>query len=284
MVSVYLNAVLFEYTFTMNNEENIIQGGFDNLLIVTDFDRTLTQAFVDGKVTALISTMVREHIFDDDYNEKARKSYEYYRPIELNESLSIEYRSQKMQEWWEYVCEVLIDKKLSKDNIRAAMKKSHSILRSGVVEFLTTLAKHEVPIIILSANGLGSESIQCFLDEHGLNSPNIHLFGNEFIWNSEGVAVDYKKPLVHVFNKTFDLVRNSGIFSQIQHRKNVVAIGDNISDLDMIKNCEYKNLLKIGFLNEDVEKLRPAYQKCFDLVIENDGDFSLVNQLLGRIG
>lgn len=267
----------------MADLDNIIAGGFENLLVVTDFDRTLTQAFVDGKVTALISTMVRENIFDEDYNEKARKSYEHYRPIEIDETLSLEFRSQKMQEWFEYVCEVLIDKKLSKEKIKLAMKKSHSMLRHGAVDFLNILNQKKVPVIILSANGLGSESIKCFLDENHISSENIHIFCNEFVWDENGVAIDYRKPLVHVFNKDFKLVKESPIYHAIKHRKNVIAVGDNLSDLDMVKNCEYDNLYKIGFLNEEVDKLRAKYQESFDLVIENDDSFEEVNSLLKRL-
>lgn len=262
--------------------QKIIDGGFENLLVVTDFDRTLTQAFVDGKVTALISTMVRENIFDEDYNEKSKKYYEYYRPIELDESLSLEYRAQKMQEWWEAVSQLLIEKKLSKEKIQIAMKKSHSILRRGAVEFLEKLHTCHVPVIILSANGLGSQSIKVFLDENHINFPNIHVFCNEFIYDENGVAVDYKKPLVHVFNKDFALVKKSPIYQDLAHRKNIIAIGDNLSDLDMVKNCEYENLFKIGFLNEELEKLRPIYQATFDIVIENDGPFDSISQILNQ--
>lgn len=283
MILSKINRRRLTYNGAMKNEEKIIEGGFDNLLVVTDFDRTLTQAFVDGKVTALISTMVREKIFDDDYNEKAKKAYEHYRPIEIDESLSLEYRSQKMQEWWEYMTSVLIDKGLSKEKLMQAMKKSHSILRKGVIQFLTSLNKHNVPVIILSANGLGTYSVQFFLDEHKLNYDNIHLLGNEFIWDEKGVAIDYQKPLVHVFNKTFELIRNSTFYPNISRRKNIIAMGDNISDLEMIKGCEYEIALKVGFLNEEVEKLRLAYQQNFDVVIENDGSFDYLNQVLEKM-
>lgn len=265
--------------------ENIITDGLDKLMVVTDFDRTLTKAFVDGKVTALISMMVREKIFDDDYIAKAKKSYEYYRPIEIDESLPLEYRCQKMQEWWEYVFEVLIDKKLSKTKLRFAMEKSHQMLRPGVAGFLTKLNQNHVPVVILSANGLGRDSIEYFLEKHQLNFPNIHVFCNEIIWDENGVMVDFRRPLIHVLNKNFQVVKNSQIFEKndLAFRKNVIAIGDGISDLEMVKNCDYTNLWKVGFLNEEIEKLRPAFQRAFDVVIENDADFSYLNELIGKI-
>ncbi len=253
------------------------------LLVVSDFDRTLTHAFVDGKVTALISVMVREHMFDADYANKAKAAYEKYRPIEIDESLSLEYRTQKMQEWWEYSCEVLIDKGLSKDKLRTAIAKTKHYLRNGATEFLTKLYQKNIPLVILSAGGLGKESIQLFLETNKIYFPNIEIFCNEFVWNTDGVATDYIRPLIHVFNKDFQLIKNSKYYKSIEHRKNIIAIGDNISDLDMVKNCEYKQLLKIGFLNENIDKLRPNYQKAFDVVIENDGPMNYLSDLIDQI-
>ncbi len=261
----------------------LISDGFDKLMVITDFDRTMTKAFVDGKVTALISIMVREKIFDDDYVEKMETLYKKYRPMEVDESLARAERARAMEIWWETTAQILIDKQLSKAKLTAAIAKAKYYLREGVAEFLQTLHQYNVPVLIFSGNGLGIESIKIFLELHDLDFPNIHLYGNQFVWNEQGVAVDYVKPLVHVFNKDFQLVKDSPLYEKIDHRQNVIAIGDNISDLDMIKNCEYQHLHKVGFLNEKAEQLRPNYQRAFDTVIENDGSFEYLNQLLAKI-
>lgn len=269
----------------MTNDQKIIAGGWKNLQVVTDFDRTLTKAIVAGKVASLMSTMIRENIFDADYVAKAKNSYAYYRPIEIDETLPFDYRCQKMQEWWELAFKVLIEKKLSKAKINLAFKKSHLLLRNGVREFLITLAEKKVPVIILSANGLGDESIRQFLEVNQLNFSNIQIFSNQYVWDESGVAVDYKKPLIHVLNKDYQIVKDSPVYEKLDlaSRQNVIAIGDGISDLKMIDHCDYKNLLKIGFLNEEIATLRPAFKKAFDEVIENDGNFDYLNQLLNQI-
>lgn len=178
---------------------------------------------------------------------------------------------------------VLIDKKLSKAKLRLAMEKTQQRFRLGVAEFLTKLNNHQVPVIILSAGGLGKESIEYFLEKNNLYLPNIFVFCNEFIWDEQGVATDYKRPLIHVLNKDFQLVKNSPIFEKINQRRNVIALGDGIGDLDMVKNCDYTNLLKVGFLNEEIEKLRSAFNQAFDIVIENDGSFEYPNQVLEKM-
>ena len=45
----------------------------------------------------------------------------------------------------------------------------------------------------------------------------------------------------------------------------------------------YKNLIKIGFLNEEIDKLKDIYKKSFDAVILNDGSMDYVNKLLKEI-
>lgn len=48
----------------------------------------------------------------------------------------------------------------------------------------------------------------------------------------------------------------------------------------MVEGFEYKTLLKIGFLNFDYDKLREEYKKNFDVVLEGDGNFNFVNNLI----
>ncbi|MFH8080781.1 MAG: hypothetical protein QXO84_02785 [Candidatus Aenigmatarchaeota archaeon] len=62
--------------------------------------------------------------------------------------------------------------------------------------------------------------------------------------------------------------------------KNIILLGDSINDVNMVKGFKYKNLLKIGFLNFDEDKLRDSYSKNFDVIIEGDGDFSFINELI----
>ena len=263
------------------NLASILQDGPDNLLVVSDFDRTLTKAFVDGKATSLISVLAREKLMDEDYIQRAKAAYDFYRPIEIDETLSVEYRSQKMGEWWELMFSLLIEKKLSKELMRIAMGKSQAWLRDGVDKFLVTLHELNIPLLIFSGNALGRHSIEFFLEQGGYPAENVHIISNEFIWDSQGVAVDYQRPVVHVFNKDFSLVKNELFFEQIKNRPNVIALGDHLRDLDMIKNGDFHKTHSIGFLNENVDELRPIYSQKFNQLVEGDGSFDLVNQILG---
>ena len=45
----------------------------------------------------------------------------------------------------------------------------------------------------------------------------------------------------------------------------------------------YDNLLKIGFLNENVEENLEYYKKAYDIIILNDSSMDYVNDLLKEI-
>jgi len=66
-------------------------------------------------------------------------------------------------------------------------------------------------------------------------------------------------------------------------RKNVILLGDLVADVGMIEGFPYKNLIKIGFLNENVDERLKEFKKNYDVVIINDGDMNYVNELVGEI-
>ena len=51
----------------------------------------------------------------------------------------------------------------------------------------------------------------------------------------------------------------------------------------MAEGFESDNILRIGFLNEDVEENLEAYKKTFDQIILNDSSMQPVNSLLKEI-
>ena len=46
---------------------------------------------------------------------------------------------------------------------------------------------------------------------------------------------------------------------------------------------DYENLMKVGFLNEEVEKDLMEYKKNFDIVITNDGTFEFINDFVKKL-
>ena len=66
---------------------------------------------------------------------------------------------------------------------------------------------------------------------------------------------------------------------KVKNRKNVILLGDSVSDTEMITGFEYDNLIKIGFLNEEIEKDLENYKENYDILILNDSSIEFINKL-----
>ncbi len=256
----------------------------DNLHILSDFDRTLTYGTLEWRKTPTLISLLRDgrHL-RDDYSERAQSLFDKYHPIEISHILSIEEKKPVMLEWWRKHFELMIECWLHKSDISDVIEKSHLKLRNGVKECLRFLDKRGIPFIIISAGAIG-DAIPLFLEKNWCNFPNIHYICNQFEWDAHGRAIAVKEPMIHVFNKDETILGEiPEIDSIIQKRKNVVLLGDSLWDIGMIEWFTYDALLKIGFLNPDSEDMREAYKSAFDILIERDGDFSLVNKTIYSI-
>jgi len=258
--------------------------GYSNIQILSDFDRTLTYGKIDGVKTPSIISMLRDgNHLTEDYAKKAHTLFDKYHPIEINSSIPLQEKKKAMREWWETHNNLLIKSGLSKFDIEDIVEKGHVKFRKGVPEFLDFLHKHNIPLIILSASGCG-DAIQMFFKKIGKDYSNISYVTNQFNWDENGRATSTKGLIIHCMNKDETILKElPEIYFKIHHRKNVLLLGDSIGDLGMVKGFEYKNLLKIGFLNFDYDKLREEYKKNFDIVLEGDEDFSPINTLIQEL-
>ena len=70
---------------------------------------------------------------------------------------------------------------------------------------------------------------------------------------------------------------------KIKNRKNMILLGDSLADLNMAQGIDYKTILKIGFLNENINENKEEYEKNFDAVILNDGPMDFVVSILKEV-
>jgi len=258
--------------------------GLSQIHVLSDFDRTLTQSFVNGKrVSALISVLREEGYLTPDYSDKAKAMSLKYQPLEANLELSREDRKKAMESWWREHFQLLIESGLTRAEIAKASIDSGVILRSGASEFLNYLDSHDIPLVFLSASGLGQESIKIFLDRENHLFKNTHVICNDFFFDETGRVIAVKEPIVHICNKDETLIHNFPCYGEVKDRRNVIVVGDSIDDIDMVVGFEYKNLIKFGFLNENVEENLEKYKEAFDVIILNDGPFTAINNFLQEI-
>ncbi|NVP17199.1 hypothetical protein HUU51_00605 [Candidatus Gracilibacteria bacterium] len=261
---------------------NIKNDGYKNLHILSDFDKTLTKEFIDGeKRPSLISILRRQNILGEEYSKKAYELFDYYNPIEISPIIDMVEKKKQMTIWWEKHLDLLAQSGLKRQDIDKAINSGIIRFREGVISFLDLMNKKKVPVVIISANGLGADSNYLFLEQNGVNFDNIKIISNSFIWDDNGIAIGYNKPVIHVFNKDETVLKDfPQIYDEIKSRKNVILLGDSLGDPGMIAGFDYDNLLKIGFLNDNIDELLEEYKKNYDVVIVGDGDFEFINEIL----
>jgi len=256
--------------------------GVEKLHVLADFDRTLTKALVNGKNTpSLISVLRDEDYLTPDYPKKAKAFYEKYHAIEINPNVSVEEKTKAMEEWWTKHFQLLIDSGLNIKDIEQAMKSSNLVLRKGVSELLDILKDNDIPLVILSSSGIGKESIVSYLKNEEKLFKNIHIISNFFNWDKNGKAISVNQPIIHGMNKN-EIVIDSfpKIYNTVKDKKNVILLGDSISDIDMITGFVYDNLIKIGFLNENIKENLENYKQKYDVLILNDSSAEFIVNLL----
>jgi len=265
-------------------KKTISKDGADRLHILTDFDRTLTKAFVDGKSTPSLVSVLRDGSYlTPDYAQKANELYDKYHPIEIDPKIPLREKKKAMCEWWITHFDLLIKSGLNKRDLERVVESQKVKFREGFSEFVDFLREYNIPLVIMSSSGLGGDIISMYLERVGKLYENTHIISNWYEWDEKGNAVGVKKPIIHTMNKDETLIQDFPVFEKIKNRKNVLLIGDSLDDLGMIKGFDYDALIKIGFLNENIEENLEYYKLNFDVIILNDFSMDFVNKLLREI-
>ena len=259
--------------------------GKDKIHVLADFDRTLTKCYVgDEKIISLISILRKENLLNDDYSKDVQLLFDKYHPIEINPNIPLNEKKTQMAEWWRLHNNELIKHKLNKKNLEQVINSGKVQFRAGTLEFFDLLKKKNIPLIIMSSSGLGTYTISRFLEKKGKLYDNIHIISNTFEFDQEGNVIKFNEPVIHSLNKDETVVKDfPEIFEQIKNKKNVILLGDNLEDIGMVEGFDYDNLIKIGFLNENLEENLPEFKKKFEVIILNDGDIDFVNKLFKEI-
>ena len=207
--------------------------------------------------------------------------FHQYHPIEVDDSLDYDFKFKKMQEWWETHEKLLIKSGMHQKVINDILNKYPKMFREGTIPFLDYLNSHNVPLLIFSS-GIGN-LIEGYLKKENRLTSNIHILSNTFDFNSQGYATGYKNGIIHVMNKSETKVEDKKYRDLISQKSNVILLGDSLGDLGMVNDLDTNLIIKIGFLNEDVENKLDLYKSKFDVVITNDGSMNYVNQLLDEL-
>ena len=247
-----------------NNTLDRVKNWEDNTIhVLTDFDRTLTKGNSDSSWGILSKT----DLMNDDYVKERINLYNYYRPIELDETLDYETKNRLMIEWWNKHIGLFVKYKLSEDVVNNATSSVGVMsFREGAKEFLESMKERNIPVIIISA-GIGN-FIEQFLIKNECYFENIYIVSN-FIKFENKIAVGISDMIIHSLNKN-EVGYTEEIKELVKDRNNIILLGDSLSDIRMVSENKKDNALKISFLDEKIEDNLPYFQEQFDIVCTNN--------------
>jgi cytosolic 5'-nucleotidase 3 len=268
-----------------NNKKNIFKNqGKEKIHVVSDFDRTITYGLTKtGKRTETVISQLRSDpkYLGEDYQKKAHELFDIYHPIEINNNISLNEKKEKMHEWWEKHFDLIASVGLTKDLIEKVVLERPLKFRDGSLDFIKTLYKNNIPLIFMSA--APGDMLEKYLEKNKLLFPNVFVISNKYEFDVNGKASKIIEPIIHTFNKTEISLEKTPIFKKIKDRKNVILLGDSIGDIGIAEGFSYNNIIKIGFLNENIEDSLDEFKKNFDVIILNDGNMDFVNTFIKEI-
>ena len=264
--------------------ENMIRDGISNLRIISDFDRTLTKAFVKGKSrSSLLSILRDENYLTPGYPAKAQALFDYYGAIEKDPNVDIETKKKLMLERWTKHFQLLIESWLRKQDIQRAMQSENIEFREWTLWLLVLSNEYNIPLVILSASWLWYDGICQYLKNFNKFYKSIHIVSNTFQRDRDGNALDIQKPIIHSFNKDAKILFNLPFYHEIKEKKNVILLWDTIWDASMLDGFEHKNLIKVWFLNDDIDQNLEQFKKTYDIIVTGDWPLNYVNRLIKKI-
>jgi HAD superfamily hydrolase (TIGR01544 family) len=266
---------------------DIIKANLNTAHIVVDFDGTLTQYFDNAWKArpSIISILRDEWILDEEYSKVAKEMYAHYSWIEHDESLSNEYKTEKMVERWSDHTDLIMKKWLKRSQLEHIIEMDLMVMRPWVGFLLKQAQKLGIPVTIFSASGIGTDCITLLLKHRWLSFPNEYIVSNTFSRDENGNMIWHSLPFIHSLNKKESVIRESESYKSIQdaikNRPNAILIGDWPWDADMVDEKPWNTVFKIWLCNDKVEERIGNYEKLFDVIItHDDGLDEVVNMIL----
>lgn len=243
----------------------------NDVYVVADFDRTITKG---GSQTSW-SILAGSKLVPKSYIKERQDLYDFYRPIEVSETVDINYKMAAMKDWFRKHIELFVKYKLQESIFEEAATNIRILeFRPFAKEFISFLHDNNIPLIIISA-GIGN-FIETFFKNNNCYFDNIYISSNKIIFK-DGVAFGVDKNIVHSYNKNEVSLPNE-ILDKIKNRNNVVLLGDQVNDLNMVNKKDHNLVITTGFTTPDYPK--DALLSNFDIVCDKDDDYKNLNNLL----
>lgn len=265
-------------------KERILSDGPESVFVVSDFDRTLTKYYSDtNKVLSLIQILREGGFLGEEYTQKARGLFEKYHPYEIDPTLTFEERDKYMHEWWSNHNKLLVKFGLTTKIVEEVVRSRKVGFRDGALDFFEMLNIKNIPLIIISASGLGF-AIDDYLIKNNVFFKNTKIITNCFEFDKNGRAVCAVEPVITTTNKYLAVKNHMKELKEINgSKKNIILLGDNYEDEKMANGFIQEDIIKFGFLNEKVDERLEDYKRAFDVIVLNDGKMDFVNEFISEL-
>lgn len=245
----------------------------NNFYVVADFDQTLTTK----NSNTTLSLFAKSGFYGQSYLDERTKNYNYYRPLELDPIITEQEKFDLVKQWQEASYQLMLKYKVRESDIQKIINMPNMLtMRDGSIEFIRDLNHNNIPLIINSA-GCGNFIVE-LLKKYDCYCDNIFVFSNILEFQDD-VIIDSISQIIHGMNKS-DIKVEEKFYQKIQDKEYAIIIGDQLSDLKMSRNIPKKDVLTIGFLESNIEKLEPEFDKNFDIVLKNNEDFNDIVKIL----
>lgn len=201
-------------------------------------------------------------------------------PIEHDPRLTREQKTPYMIEWWTKSLDLTVQTRIERAQIRELVHEAAGTsLKSGCKLFLENLERHRVPVLVFSA-GLGDVIDEWLRKENQRSFSNLRIVSNFMRFDEVPERiVGFRYRLIHVFNKNETVLNDADDEKCL--RPNVILLGDSLGDVAMTVGLgRVKNVIKIGFLNDHVDRFLPTYVDAYDVVLVADNSFDIPNAIL----
>lgn len=244
----------------------------DELLVISDFDYTLTKYFLkSGKRSpTAYCILLGSKLLDEEVNRKDAELNSHYYPLETSSSLSEEEKNEICFEWWAQGNQLIVSTKVNQQLIPEIVKTSGLTLREGASDMMQFISSSGVSCLVFSA-GL-DYIIKAALKENNLFTSNVKVIANEMVWDDKGTISSMPGPIITSSNKNYNFLSNyPAVAKEFDPKKFVILLGDSPGDSNMANGMpNLQEIVRIGFLNFNVEEKLEKYTNLFDIVFTND--------------
>jgi HAD superfamily hydrolase (TIGR01544 family) len=268
----------------------LCQGRGKKLIVVTDFDHTMTSFRTNrgAKVPQCHDMIEKSKTFTSISGWKEAWDALWARQREERKLSSYD-----MAKWWERAHSIITKYGLKDKDIGRVLDeyKSQIYIRQGIRDLFKYCKENDIPIVIVSA---GITNVVCeILHRERIDiTKNVAVCSNEIIFKKDGSIKEFTSPVVHAESKGKIRSLRKGFFDVHKDRTNVVLMGDSICDPRASQNItNLGTCLSVGFLdvpNEDGSygwRHSPLnmYSDVYDILVPRDGSAHCVFDLIRKI-